>query len=294
MDPAPSVLVFAAFVSNPTTILQTNRTNVPVTATCSEEVINNITYFVNPDFPDLSKGMTSCELIVKKIEPEVAQLRLDFIHFTLVRNGQPSRQLHLIANFLQGQPNRKTGVCEDDVFVLSGGSSKDLSLCGLNNGQHVYFDVKNVNTTIKINMKLSKRTANRLWEVRITQVPFLQEAPIGCLQYHTGGKGVVQTMNFADNGRHLADQDYMICIRQEAEMCSIVYEPCDENSFRIGPNSDGSSQSDAIDGGGGSGDGGIEARDLVEMCVDRISIPCQSDELLMVGNTHVTNSIPDF
>lgn len=168
-------------------------------------------------------------------------------------------------------------MCEDDVFVLSGGGSKDLRLCGINNGQHVYFDV--ANTTIKINMNLSKRTANRLWEIRIVQLDFLQEAPNGCLQYHTGSKGMVQTMNFADNGRHLAEQDYMICIRQEVEMCSIVYEPCDENSFRIGPNSDGVADSDD----GGSGGGGIDARDVVEMCVDHISIPCASDDLLMVG-----------
>ena len=27
--------------------------------------------------------------------------------------------------------------------------------------------------------------------------------------------GTIQTMNFAVNGRHLADQDYTICMRQE-------------------------------------------------------------------------------
>ena len=27
-------------------------------------------------------------------------------------------------------------MCEEDVFVMSGGSSKDLVLCGLNSGQH--------------------------------------------------------------------------------------------------------------------------------------------------------------
>lgn len=47
--------------------------------------------------------------------------------------------------------------------------------------------------------------------------------------------GVIQTMNFADNGRHLANQDYNICMRQEVDMCSITYQPCYENSFKIGP-----------------------------------------------------------
>lgn len=55
-----------------------------VTATCNQEIRNNITYFVNPDFPDLSRNMDECSLTVKKIDPEISQLRLDFIHFNLV------------------------------------------------------------------------------------------------------------------------------------------------------------------------------------------------------------------
>lgn len=57
---------------------------VVVTATCDQEAYNNLTYFVNPDFPDLSHQMSTCSLTVKKIDPEIAQLRLDFIHFNLV------------------------------------------------------------------------------------------------------------------------------------------------------------------------------------------------------------------
>lgn len=76
----------------------------------------------------------------------------------------------------------------------------------------------------------------RMWEIRVTQIPFSQRAPLGCLQYFTGGEGVIQTFNFADNGRHLANQNYRSCIRQETGMCSIAYEPCDDQSFRISPN----------------------------------------------------------
>lgn len=47
-------------------------------------------------------------------------------------------------------------------------------------------------------------------------------------------KNFFQTFNFAENGRHLANQNYRICIRQEVKMCSIAYEPCSPNSFRIG------------------------------------------------------------
>lgn len=55
-----------------------------VTATCDSQVYNNITYFVNPDFPSLSHGMNKCSLKIKKIDPEISQFRLDFIHFHLV------------------------------------------------------------------------------------------------------------------------------------------------------------------------------------------------------------------
>ncbi|XP_044252899.1 uncharacterized protein LOC123003909 [Tribolium madens] len=224
------------------------------TATCNEEIHNNITYFVNPHFPDLSKDMDSCSLTVKKIDPEISQFRLDFIHFNL------------------GQPNRKTGVCEDDVFVLIGGR-RQLKLCGLNSGQHVYFDVENLDSVARIEMKLGKKAVTRLWEVRVTQIPFTQRAPVGCLQYHTGTTGTVKTMNFAENGRHLADQDYNICIRQEQEMCSIVYEPCHENAFRISPNND----EDVIEDVGS----GEAPESRADECSDKVVLPCDSEDLLM-------------
>lgn len=113
------------------------------------------------------------------------------------------------------------------------------------------------NQELKINVNLNKRSVweTRLWEIRISQIPFSSKAPSGCLQHFTGveGKylpdslsrsdfkrvlslaGIIQTFNFADNGRHLANQNYRSCVRQEKGKCSIQYEPCDDHSFRIGP-----------------------------------------------------------
>ncbi|KAJ8915019.1 hypothetical protein NQ315_015994, partial [Exocentrus adspersus] len=238
------------------------------TATCGQEAFNNITYFVNPDFPDLTADMSSCELSVKKIDPEIAQLRLDFVHFNL------------------GQPNRRTGVCEEDIFLMNSESGvRELTICGLNSGQHVYFDVEDITDPIRISMNLSRKAVSRLWEVRLTQVPFSQRAPAGCLQYHEGGTGIIQTMNFADNGRHLANQDYNICMRQEEGMCSIAYEPCHDNAFRISPNTeDGSSGADTEDQDLGSGDGDpSQGRDM-EICRDKVVLPCDSDDLILPGD----------
>eukprot|EP00094_Tigriopus_californicus_P014310 TCALIF_13875-PA protein Name:"Protein of unknown function" AED:0.27 eAED:0.27 QI:14/0.75/0.8/1/1/1/5/0/209 len=60
----------------------------------------------------------------------------------------------------------------------------------------------------------------------------------GCLQYHTGLTGRFTSFNFAPtNDNHLANQDYSICIRQEAGFCCIEYSLCpDANSFSIDTN----------------------------------------------------------
>ncbi|KAH8281661.1 hypothetical protein KR054_002050 [Drosophila jambulina] len=217
-------------------------------ASCNTTISNNITYIVSPGFPSfMPSNFSGCRLRVKMMSDDISQVRIDFHHFTL------------------GQPNRRTGVCEGDVFSIEGGPGGNITICGQNSGQHLYYDVgsrvsprqstlygslrpidgtnsssSNATSTggdrfIDINLNLSNRFLPlRIWEMSVTQIPFSQRAPAGCLQYHTGTEGVMQTFNYAENGRHLANQNYRICVRQELDMCSIMYQPCDEQSFRIG------------------------------------------------------------
>ncbi|KAH8285780.1 hypothetical protein KR018_003331 [Drosophila ironensis] len=216
-------------------------------ANCNTTISNNITYIVSPGFPSfMPTNFSGCNLRVKMMSDDISQVRIDFHHFTL------------------GQPNRRTGVCEGDAFSIGGGSGGNFSVCGQNSGQHLYYDVgsratprqstlygslrpvngssnnSSSNSTsgdrfVDINLNLSNRMLPlRIWEISVVQIPFTQRAPAGCLQYHTGGAGILQTFNFGENGRHLANQNYRICVRQEADMCSIVYQPCDAQSFRIG------------------------------------------------------------
>ncbi|KAL1465046.1 hypothetical protein WDU94_004641 [Cyamophila willieti] len=162
--------------------------------TCGQESANNITYFTNPGFPSATSDVGECAIRVKKIAPEISQLRLDFLHFTL-----------------------------------------------------------------------------------ITQIEFNQRAPAGCTQYFTEPSGIIQTWNFAINGRHLSNQDYVICMRQNEEMCSIAYEPCDENSFKIGPPGN---MMILGDDAAGSGDGPVVQLDDTRECSDRIMMPCDFEEFL--------------
>uniref|UniRef100_A0A182NFC9 CUB domain-containing protein n=1 Tax=Anopheles dirus TaxID=7168 RepID=A0A182NFC9_9DIPT len=191
-----------------------------VVATCNEEIVNNITYFVSPSFPGIvPKDLGTCKLKIKLMNAEVSQLKFDFIHFAL------------------GQPNRRTGVCEGDLFRLIGGITP-FDLCGQNSGQHLYYDLNpksRAEEMIELEMNFASRSfAQRLWEIRVSQIPFSQRSPSGCMQYYTGSEGLIQTFNFAENGRYLANQNYRACIRQEKGMCSVAYEPCDDQSFRIG------------------------------------------------------------
>uniref|UniRef100_A0A336MSC2 CSON000532 protein n=1 Tax=Culicoides sonorensis TaxID=179676 RepID=A0A336MSC2_CULSO len=217
-----------------------------VIATCDEEIKNNITYFMSPKFPSLlPKDMTSCALKIMPVHPDISQIRLDFVHFAL------------------GQPNRRTGECDGDIMRLGGGVLENFFLCGENTGQHVYLDVNpkaRDGGIVEVLMNFTSNAFNsRLWEIRVTQIPFSQRAPSGCLQYFTEPEGILKTFNFAENGRHLAGQNYKACFRQNPGTCSIAYEPCNEQSFRIGP-----SLLDDDSGGGGGGGladsfGGIQA-----------------------------------
>lgn len=57
---------------------------VSVTSSCNSEVANNVTYFVNPNFPGLLNDVGECSLRVKKISKDISQIRLDFVNFNLV------------------------------------------------------------------------------------------------------------------------------------------------------------------------------------------------------------------
>ncbi|XP_059485302.1 uncharacterized protein LOC132202413 isoform X2 [Neocloeon triangulifer] len=209
---------------------------------CGGTIAGRMGYFVNPGYPSpllpgSRESNEDCRLKISKASSDISQIRLDMVHFTL------------------GQPNRRTGVCEQDQFLLKGNTnSRQLKLCGQNTGQHFYFDVEDDNVDLTI--KLARDHINRFWDIRITQIEFQDRAPAGCLQYFTETSGVLQTMNFADNGRHLADQDYNICIKQSDSMCSIMYEPCDQNSFKIGPRLTPSNGGGGFPGGTGGFPGG--------------------------------------
>lgn len=150
------------------------------------------------------------------------------------------------------------------------------------------------------------------------QLGFEQRAPVGCLQYFHSPNGTLKTFNYLPNGRYLAERDYLLCVRQERDMCGIAYQPCTRDSFRIGPNRlqdmlnttnntvpamiatnnasainlnvANSSGTDVIEGSGA----GLPEQEMVfisstnsvpflgRLCRNRILIPCDFEEFITV------------
>ncbi|KZC12368.1 PREDICTED: uncharacterized protein LOC107190469 [Dufourea novaeangliae] len=186
------------------------------TASCAEEVQNNLTYVISPGFPNLIDWPMNCSVVVRKIDRQVSQLRIDFVHFNI------------------GQPNARTGVCDEDIMEIRNSRSV-FQMCGWNSGQHLYIDVDEDDRPLTLDIRLPNGLQSRMWEIRIVQLAFEQRAPTGCRQYYQSTNGTLKTLNYLSNGRFLADQDYLLCIRQERGMCGISYAPCSQDSFRIGP-----------------------------------------------------------
>ncbi|XP_029162818.1 uncharacterized protein LOC114934308 [Nylanderia fulva] len=278
------------------------------TASCDNEVQNNLTYVTSPGFPNLIDRPMNCTVVVRKIDTEVSQLRIDFVHFNI------------------GQPNAMTGVCEEDVMVINNGR-RSIELCGWNSGQHVYVDASEGNEPITLNFRLPGGLQSRMWEMRVMQLGFEQRAPVGCLQYFRSLNGTLRTFNYLPNGRYLAGHDHLLCVRQERDMCGIAYQPCARDSFRIGPgrsnatsvatsttsvasasgnvsaaspaiNLNNAANSSNVDVVEGSGAGLPEQQEMILptgalpspvsfneiRCRDRILIPCDFEEFITPGN----------
>ena len=68
-------------------------------------------------------------------------------------------------------------------------------------------------------------TVNSKWDIRIIQLHCNSNslAPVDCTQYYFGQtSGTIHSFNF-NGGLHLAEQNQLICIRKEIQMCRICY-----------------------------------------------------------------------
>lgn len=160
----------------------------------------------------------SCSFTVIPPDNTVCQLRIDFSAFSL---SQPDAD----------------GACVVDNIQISGASSRVPTICGDNNGQHIYASFSG-QSSITIRVAMTATTSfNRLWNLQLSLISCTSAyaAPAGCLQYFLDRTGEVASLNYGSaanpalNGlgmigtRQIANSNYGICIRSGAGQCSISY-----------------------------------------------------------------------
>lgn len=186
----------------------------------------------------------------------------------------------------------------------------------------VYLDIDE--EPLQVKFSLSGNLTARMWDISVVQLEIDDIAPPGCLQYHKSGTGIISTFNYTpSNGRVIANSKYLICIKKQPKICSIVYTQCSNDSFNIGykkaksnsgnvtrlrPAINDLTDNDLIDNGG-SGSNFIFnsnilspnfARNLMkrafkrnnlqsiadpslQTCNDRIIIPCEVEHFITVS-----------
>ncbi|XP_024941438.1 uncharacterized protein LOC107268341 [Cephus cinctus] len=231
-----------------------------VTVSCGQTISNNNTYFVNPNYPSTFDATESCQLTILKSHPQVCQFRLDFLQFKL-----------------RG-PETINHVCTSDQFIASG-SNPVPTICGNNNGNHMYIDAGIGQTNpVTLTFVTSGSSFARSWKVRISQIPCNSPAKAdeGCLQFYTGVSGQIKSFNYdAINGLQLSNQDYSICIRMERNFCGVQYMSCQESLSTTDVLAPGVSQ--MIPKNGFSLTGNTQATQIASMT----GAACQTDWLMI-------------
>jgi len=240
---------------------------------CGGTARENCTYIRNEDFPDVLTGepdTTMCAFTVEKCSEEVCSLRLDFNTFNIQAGTGGS-----------ATAQDTTGACQDTFQVTLPNNEAAVipTICGQNNDQHMFIEIGE-DTMATLRFEFADIAAMRQFEIKVTQyecgdvgtlVP-----PGGCLQYHTGTTGQLTTFNWAPNdAQHLENQNYDICIRQEAGFCCIDYSVCDQDSaFSLSTPS--------------------VATDLATMGVGATGTSCVMDHINIEGSNEVCDSPVTF
>jgi len=200
------------------------------TINCGGSSSENITTFQSPGGSSLAGA---CNAEICKISSDVGQLRLDFTTFTIsdpeahVAASLTHVNLNGAASFIGGAAYTSAGQCSVDTFsVTSPGSSGTPVICGTNTGEHMYVDASDSCNTLSFHLSEAS-TVTPMWSIIVTQYSndYANKAPPNCLQYHFGSAtGQIRSFNWNEgNGRHLANQNQLICIRREATMNRICY-----------------------------------------------------------------------
>merc|ERR1712223_693311 len=241
---------------------------------CGGTARENCPYIRNADFTDVLTGKpetTMCAFTVEKCSEDICSLRLDFINFNILAG---------IGGSATAQDT--TGACQDTFEVtLPNNEAANVIpiICGQNNDQHMFIEIGE-DTSANLRFEFADIAGMRQFEIKVTQFECgdvgTLAPPGGCLQYHTGTTGQLTTFNWAPNdAQHLQNQNYDICIRQEAGFCCVDYSVCDQASaFSLSTPS--------------------VATDLATMGVGATGVACTGDHISIEGSSEICGAPVTF
>ncbi|XP_046638072.1 uncharacterized protein LOC124316271 [Daphnia pulicaria] len=162
-----------------------------------------LTVKLDSRFPDPTQPVPN-PLPIPYPQKPICQVRLDFLVFSI------------------SQPDSES-VCSGDYFEVSGATNIVPTVCGFNDGQHMYLHVPNsayTPTDLQLTFNFGPSSSEiRAWNILVSMIPCNSGimAPSDCLQYFTSRTGSIKSFNWRDVAgsatRQLANQDYSICFR---------------------------------------------------------------------------------
>jgi len=180
------------------------------TSTCASTISTNNTYIQNPGFPSAytPSSTGTCVFTINKVNSDVCQLRFDFQTFTGFTVAATT-----------------SGACTDSFAVTGQTGKAPPTICGTNTGYHMYAEIgadSSDTSTVTITYGGTTSTQFNIFVQQI-ECTATYRAPTDCVQYYTGSTGTVQSYGWA-GGQLLAAMDYRVCIREEANSCSISWK----------------------------------------------------------------------
>jgi len=191
-----------------------------ISVSSATTITENGTYISNSGYPSTVSGAsdTSYSLCPSNSQ-DICAIRLDFCDFDI--------------------PAQTAGVVSSSTARLKvdGPTSNDPPLVNEDlTGQHMYVETgRSCPTTVQL-VTLAA-TSSAKWRIRTTFIecscPNLPDQ--GCTQWFTGDTGTICTYGYGDGtGQELAQQDQTMCIRKNANKCTITYTPKSSTSFIVG------------------------------------------------------------
>ena len=127
---------------------------------CGGTVSQNSTHIQNAAYPDAHTDTTSCTYTFQKSSLDICYIRLQFVN--LVVRGP---------DVLNGP--YYTQCLYDSIAFTTPSAHAPSSICGYNNGQHIYMDstISSLTSNPSMTMTFTGSTFSRYWRIRVDQIP---------------------------------------------------------------------------------------------------------------------------